>query len=256
MPIARRLSLAATPHLLADADGVLSAADLQTVTEASALVAAVRARCAAHLRSTRRRQRERLARQQAACESGVLSRVAQLSQQLQEERRSVRETAATLVARVARDALQRLMVQLPEAWPAQSSVQLVLAEWSTLGLKDEATVHLHPDDLPLIAPLRPDIPWTVAPDASLPRGVCVLSHSAGTVRADFHANLEALKTALNAASRAVMPHSAESDAGGDAPSESIAHPDADALVGIPSDPRSDQDPHPGLVPPPLSKVLP
>ncbi|MBB3194450.1 FliH/SctL family protein [Roseateles terrae] len=232
MPVTRRLSLAATPHLLADADGVLSAADLETVTEASALVAAVRARCAAHLRASRRRQQQRLARQRAACESGVLSRMARLSQQLQDERRHVRETAATLVARVARDALQRLMVELPEAWPAQSSVQLVLAEWSTLGLKDEATVHLHPDDLPLIAPLRPDIPWTVAADASLPRGVCVLSHSAGTVRADFHANLEALKAALNAASRSDPSHGSEADSG------------------------ADRDPHPGPAPTPLSKVLP
>ncbi len=207
-PIARRLTLAHTPHLLADADGVLSAADLGVVTQASDLVRAVRSRCAAQLRRSRRRQQDLLARQRAACESMVLARAAQLSQQLQDERRGVRDTAATLVAQVARDALQRLMVELPDAWPAQSSVQLVLAEWSALSLKEEATVQLHPADLPLIAPLRPDLPWTLVPDPSLPRGACVLSHSAGTVRADFHANLQALRTALQ--SVPLTPPSAES----------------------------------------------
>lgn len=198
--ITRRLTLAHTPHLLADADGVLSAANLGAVTQASDLVRAVRSRCAAQLRRSRRRQREQLDRQRAACESMVLARVAQLSQQLQDERRGVRDTAATLVAQVARDALQRLMVELPEAWPAQSSVQLVLAEWSALSLREEATVNLHPADLPLIAPLRPDLPWRLVPDPSQPRGACVLSHSAGTVRADFHANLQALSTALQSVS--------------------------------------------------------
>ncbi len=226
IPIARRLTLAHTPHLLADADGVLSAADLGAVSHASDLVRAVRSRCAARLRRTRRLQQERLARQRAACEAMVLSRAAQLSQQLQEERRGVRDAAATLVAQVARDALQRLMVELPDAWPAQSSVQLVLAEWSALALKEEATVSLHPADLPLITPLRADLPWTLAADPSLPRGACVLSHSAGTVRADFHANVQALSAAL----------------------QSVPVPPADPAPGDLA--RADLSPGPVSVPPP------
>lgn len=240
-PIARRLTLAHTPHLLADADGVLSAADLGVVTQASDLVRAVRSRCAAQLRRSRRRQQDLLARQRAACESMVLARAAQLSQQLQDERRGVRDTAATLVAQVARDALQRLMVELPDAWPAQSSVQLVLAEWSALSLKEEATVHLHPADLPLIAPLRPDLPWTLVPDPSLPRGACVLSHSAGTVRADFHANLQALSTALQ--SVPLAPPSADSAESAPLPTESASERASVPSPGpAPASPLSEHSP--------------
>ncbi|WAC75175.1 FliH/SctL family protein [Roseateles sp. SL47] len=200
LSITRRYRLADTPHRLADADGVLSAASLGAVSEASALVAQVRGRCAAHLRALRQRQQRYLTRQRAACEADVLARAAQLSQQLQDERRKVRETAAALVAQVARDALKRLMVELPEAWPARSSVQLVLAEWTSLELKDEAVLHLHPDDLALMAPDRSPLPWTLMADPKLPRGACVLSHAAGTVRADFQANVEALQAALSPAS--------------------------------------------------------
>ena len=195
--VARRYCLADTPHLLADEDGVVPASALAVVADTGRLVSEVRRRCAARLRASRRRHQDQLRQQRSACEAGVLARAAELSRALQAERLALSDTAADLVSQVARDALRRLMVQLPDAWPAQSSVQLALSEWSSLQLKDEAVLHVHPDDLPLLPPKDAQAPWTVAADPALARGACVLTHSAGTVHADFHTNLEALQAALN-----------------------------------------------------------
>ncbi|SEK51704.1 Flagellar biosynthesis/type III secretory pathway protein FliH [Roseateles sp. YR242] len=204
--ITRRHRLAGTHHHLEDEDGVLSAEALQVVVKAADLTGAVRARCAARLRAARARQREQLFRQREACEARVLAEVALLSRSLQNERRDLRASASDLVAQVARDALKRLMLALPEAWPVQSSVELVLDEWGAMKLKDEAVVHVHPDDLPMVAPAGKEAPWTFEADASIARGSCVLTHSAGTVQADFQANVTALHAALaNSAASDVDP---------------------------------------------------
>lgn len=225
--IAHRYPLADVPHRLDD-DGVVPRESLAIVRDASTLIRRTRHACAGRLRRARRLHQDGARRAMESLQAraqvveqeareAVLGEAVQLLNQLRQERIALRQTVHALAADVIRQAAQRLLLEVPADWPIASSVELVLADWQALELKDEFAVRVHPEDLALVSQLsagqsppafdaaaaRPStlvaalgVRWSVRPDASLHRGECVLRHSAGSIHADFPMNVSALCAAL------------------------------------------------------------
>ncbi len=86
--------------------------------------------------------------------------------------------------------VQQLLLSVPPDWPARSSMNLLLQQWSGHG---EAILMFNPQDL---IQLQQSLPVNLKnisrPDPSLNSGQCLLRTSHADIRADYKLNVESM----------------------------------------------------------------
>lgn len=211
---------------------VLRRESLAVVRSVDELVVATRGACARHLRSARRRMKElrhqarladseAIALQRADAERDALVSLAAVSAALNEERKRLLDGAAALMSELARQTVKQLLLDVPHDWAARSSVGLLRDAWKTLTSDDEARLRVHPDAVSAVQAMAAEAGWSLTADATLARGHCVLVHAAGTLHADFSANVCALLNAVSSDAQSVTLQSEQ--ASGFSPTEGSVH---------------------------------
>ncbi|WP_426162381.1 HrpE/YscL family type III secretion apparatus protein [Pseudoduganella sp. R-34] len=120
-----------------------------------------------------------------------------LLEELRGQRAALQTEAGRMLARLARTALRRLLLEVPPGWPAVSSVRLVLREWRAAAGTSQAVLRVHAQDYDsLPAELRSGDAWQSVADASVASGTCVLTAGGSELSANFSASVSSLVAAL------------------------------------------------------------
>jgi flagellar biosynthesis/type III secretory pathway protein FliH len=131
-------------------------------------------------------------------ERAVWQQAQQALQALAELRRQLAEQAEDLLMNTLREALERLLLDVPADWPPRSNLRLLLAERSADA---DARLLIHSQDRALLpCDSLADTACSIVDDDAVPRGTCVLTCMQGEVRASYRANVQSLVQALSSPS--------------------------------------------------------
>ena len=218
--ISRRLLLNALALRLEEGEGadalVLSRESLDVVRSADDVVRASRRACARRLRAARERARrwrqrareqclDQLARDSIDLRDQALVDATRIAIALNDEREQWRAAAEIFLVEIAHRAARRLLLELPADQQARSSACLLRDEWRAMRAEGQPQLRAHPEDLVVLQDIAADAGWSLAPDALLDRGHCVLSHPAGSLHARYDDNVHALLKALPGARDCATP---------------------------------------------------
>jgi hypothetical protein len=129
--------------------------------------------------------------------------------ELQKLQEHLLNEAPVLLVYFARQALERLLIELPPEWPTLSSVNLVIKEWNSAT---EAVLHISPGDFPSVEKRLVDMPFCqLQVDEKLQAGDCRLVCSYAEFYSSFKGNVHGFLSALNTLHPSISPASMTKD---------------------------------------------
>jgi flagellar biosynthesis/type III secretory pathway protein FliH len=180
---------------------VLDADVLQSVRISDQIVRAARASSARIIQEAAEERAAQRERQLNEARAQAASEIAPLANQLRMMLARLQASAEHIAVNAATQALHKLLLQVPDAWPALSSARLLAAELARAQAADSSTLTLRAraEERPQLEELlQTNQNIRFCADDTLQPGECVLSGPQGELRADYHASVQALAQALHA----------------------------------------------------------